>query len=285
MKIFVQVGCELDPELNLRVDRRSGEVKPEEGDRLFRVWPLGRAGISAALELPESEVVAFALGDEHDEALRHAVAAGAHQAYKLAFDEEQLPTKVLADWLREQSPDLVIADRLAGGLSWHLGWAHLSGLAGLRVEDGRLVAFQHMGKGNRYEVSAPLPVAVRLSSESLRLPYISRTRIRAVEMPCWEEVDLEVDPDVDSTEVEIGNLQPARARTRGAKKTKKKSKASDRVKALMGLCAPSSAPTPVAKQQDEQPEEQSPEGMAQEFIRYLKHHELINKEQSSVSVS
>src|SRR2546425_11937187 len=108
-RIFVQVWCEVDPTLNARVDRQTGTPIADNGDQLLRISPLGRSGITAALEIPGVEVVAFALGEGHEDALHHALAAGANQAIQVKTANED----PLADWLREQKPDLVIADRVA----------------------------------------------------------------------------------------------------------------------------------------------------------------------------
>src|ERR1051325_11071257 len=82
-RIYVQVWCELDPTLNVRVDRQNGSPLAESGDVLMRISPLGRSGVTAALSIAEAEVGAFALGDQHGGALRHALAAGASRAVQL----------------------------------------------------------------------------------------------------------------------------------------------------------------------------------------------------------
>src|ERR1043166_6750445 len=110
-RIFVQVWCELDPTLNVRVDRQTGSPLAEGGDVLMRISPLGRAGVTAALSIAEADVVAFALGDQHEDALRHALADGASQAVQLnaAASASEWAGDPLAEWLRDQKSDLVIA--------------------------------------------------------------------------------------------------------------------------------------------------------------------------------
>ncbi len=276
MKIYVQVACEFDPDLNPRVDRRTGEVRAEPGDQLMRVWPLGRLGISRAMQLKGAEVTAFALGPEHEPALRYALAAGARRAVAVLCNPDKLPTQTLSRWLEEEKPDLVIADRLAGGLAWLAGWSHLGALSDLELREGRLLAVRHLGRGHRQRVSAALPAAVRLAPSPP--PYISRTRLKAVADKTIETFELEGEA---AAGVEVGPLQPARARTRGAQKNAKSSKASDRVKALMGLAAPATPATPAPTEDVSQ----TPDSMAEEFVRYLKHHQLLNKEDPRVAVS
>ena len=271
MKILVQVALEFDPDLNLRVDRRTGVVKPEEGDQLYRVWPLGRLGIQASLNLPDAEVTAFSVGHDHDRALRHALAAGAHRAVALTCKDDVSPG-ALAAWIKTEAADLVISDRRAGSVAWRLGWAHLAGLSELSVDQRRLSAIRHLGRGNRQRVTAPLPALVRLHSGVRRPPYISRTRIQQIEDNAWEVHTL---PPQADPHLEPGPLQPARARTKGAqRKTRSSSSANDRAKALMGLAT--SAGSAENKPQAT-PSEQTPESMAQEFVRYLKHHDLLNR--------
>ena len=62
MQVFVQVWCEIDPSLNVRIDRQTGLAVADPGDNLQRVSPLGRAGVDAALSLRAGAVTVFALG-------------------------------------------------------------------------------------------------------------------------------------------------------------------------------------------------------------------------------
>src|SRR5262245_10320611 len=112
LRVFVQVWCEIDPTLNVRVDRQTALPAVDPGDRLERVSPLGRAGVAAATRLRDAVVTAFALGTGHGDALHHALAAGADHAIELLSPGESnatLPVTALVEWLREQQPDLVIA--------------------------------------------------------------------------------------------------------------------------------------------------------------------------------
>src|SRR5262245_3271481 len=101
LRVWAEVWCEVDPTLNVRVDRATGRPAAEAGDRLLRVSPLGRAAVAAARRVFDSlresraggrlaervehlpEVTAFALGAGHDDALRHALAAGASRGVEV----------------------------------------------------------------------------------------------------------------------------------------------------------------------------------------------------------
>src|SRR5439155_23139279 len=103
LRVLVQVWCEIDPTLNVRIDRQSGQPLTDPGDRLWRVSPLGRAGVAAAMQLGGAAVSAFALGSGHTEALRHALAAGAADAVELVADgadRAALSVPELTEWLR-----------------------------------------------------------------------------------------------------------------------------------------------------------------------------------------
>src|SRR5438105_1271047 len=126
IRVFVQVWCEIDPTLNVRLDRQTGRPMPDEGDDLLRVCPLGRAGVAAALQLGPAPMTAFALGPGHTVALRHALAEGADRAVQLTAagdDPGTVSVAALAQWLRGQQADLVVADRLSGLVAARLGWA------------------------------------------------------------------------------------------------------------------------------------------------------------------
>ena len=116
LRVFVEVWCEVDPTLNVRVDRQTARPVVEAGDQLLRVSPLGRAAVAATLGLREAVVTAFAIGPDHEEALRHALAAGATRAVELTASgtsPEVPPVASLAAWLRGQQADLVALDRAA----------------------------------------------------------------------------------------------------------------------------------------------------------------------------
>jgi len=288
LRIYVQVWCEVDPTLNLRVDRQTGVPMVEGGDQLMRVSPLGRFGITAALEIagaqvtcPESvEVVAYALGVGHEDALRHALAAGASRAVRLnladAADNSPFTDYgigPLTDWLAGQKPDLVIADRIAGRVAARLGWAHLAGLDQLRIKDEKLHAIRHLGKGDSESVTAILPAVVRLQTESPRLRYVSQSKIARVSRSRIEESVLRTS-SASRKDAEIGPLQISRPRTRLGMATTAAApvKAMDRLNALMGLKQGTTVSAPKASE----PATKTPGQMAEEFVRYLRHHNLFN---------
>jgi electron transfer flavoprotein alpha/beta subunit len=270
LRVFVQVWCEIDPTLNVRIDRQSGRPAADPGDRLWRVSPLGKVAVATASGLGGS-VTAFALGDGHADALRSALAAGAGRAVELLApgeDAEAVAVAGLAEWLRDQRPDLVIADRLSGPLAARLGWAHLAGLDELRVEDGRLRAVRFLGRGDREVVTARLPAAVRLQAEAVRVPYVARARIHAA---AGRPIERETLSGPAPTAAAAGPLQVARARTRlGKQPAPAASSAGARLQALMG--AGTSRPAAPRRAGPATP---TPEELAEEFVRYLLHHGLL----------
>jgi electron transfer flavoprotein alpha/beta subunit len=272
LRIFVQVWCEIDPTLNVRIDRETAQPVSDSADQLLRVSPLGRAGIAAALRLHAGSVMAFALGAGHTDALRHALAAGATQAIELLNDGEdrdQITPAALADWLRSRQVDLTIADRLAGLAAARLAWSHLAGLDDLGIEGDRLRAVRFLGRGDREFVTAKMPAVVRLQSESVQPPYVSRARINAVAQRPIEQVVLAAS---EPSFTQIGPLQAARPRTRlGQGLVTPNGAASGRLQALLGGTA-SAVPPRRAEESAETPEQ-----LADKFVRYLAHHDLLSK--------
>jgi electron transfer flavoprotein alpha/beta subunit len=272
LRIFVQVCCEIDPTLNVRIDRETAQPVSDSADRLLRASPLGRAGVAAARRLRADSVTAFALGTGHTDALRQALAAGATSAVELLGDGENrdhITPAALADWLRSQQADLTIMDRAAGLIAARLGWAHLAGLDELRIEDGPLRAVRFLGRGDREVVTAGLPAVVRLQTESVQPPYVCRARIKAVAERPIEQVVLSA---LQACALEMGPLQAARPRTRlGQGPATPSGAASGRLQALLGGTA-SAAPPRRAEDVAETPEQ-----LADKFIRYLAHHDLLPK--------
>lgn len=269
LRVFVQVWCEIDPTLNVRVDRQTSLPLVDPGDQLQRVSPLGRAGVAAALSLADASVTAFALGTGHTEALRYALAAGAAGAVELQVtgdNPDAISIAALAAWLQQQQADLVIADRLAGLVAARLGWAHLAGLDDLRVEQGMLRSLRFLGRGDREVVTAKLPACVRWQSESLNVPYLARARLQTVTA---RQIEQQILPGPEGTRVETGPWQAARPRTRMGKAPVAAASASGRLEALMGKVAPAA----VTKRAEKSAA--TPEQLAEEFVRYLRHHNLL----------
>jgi electron transfer flavoprotein alpha/beta subunit len=268
LRVLVQVWSEFDPTLNLRVDRQSGTPVAEGGDVLRRVAPLGRAGIAAALRLGDVSVTVVAIGAGHEEALRHALAAGARRAVTLTGPgEQEIGVASLAAWLEAIHADLVIADRLAGRIAGKLGWSHLAGIDQLEVVDRTLRAIRFLERGDREVVVAKLPAAVRLQTESFAVPYIARARIAAIPVARLEREVLAETTDVKR--LELGPLQVPRPRVSGGSAPAAAGSANDRLQALMG-----GSKKPVAAAKDRA---QTPDEMAAEFVRYLAHHNLLAK--------
>lgn len=279
-RVLVQVWCEIDPTLNVRIDRQMGNPIADEGDLLTRVSPLGRLGVFEALRLDGVHVTAFALGDNAADALRHALAAGAERALALLFsgaDAEPFSLGALAGWFQREQPNLIIADRWTGLLAARLGWSHLAGLSDLRIEAGRLHAVRHLGRGERELVTAQPPAALRLQTEIVKPPYVSRARIQAIAESRIERVELSAEPE--SNVAEVGPVQLARARVRmGKTAAPAGASANDRLQALMGLAGAKPSTTP----RREGKASPTPDEMAEEFVRYLAHHQLLpNVDQNS----
>ena len=273
LKIIVQVWCEIDPTLSVRIDRDSGEAVADDGDVLTRVSSRGRIGVSTACLLSGAEVCTFSVGAGHIDALRHSLAAGAHRAVQLIpthDDSHPIAVRDLANWLTAQSADLLIADRLAGRVAGRAGWAHLSDISDLMVRDGTLHAIRHLGQGDREEVTAQLPAAVRLHAESIRPPYVSRARILAVSPQ--QIVREEISSSTAESGIDAGPLQPLRARTRmGGATLSSSTSGLDRLNALMTAAG---APA-VSESEPGEEAESTPEEMADQFVRYLLHHNLF----------
>jgi len=248
MKVLVQVWCEIDPTLNVRIDRQSGTALADTGDELARVSHLGRAGMTAAVDLGATEIVAFGTDRE---ALIHALAAGATHAVELEGSD-------VTKWIAEQKPDLAIIDRQP----IRLPWAHLAGIEDLRVESGRLHAMRRLGRGNKESCIATLPAIVRLQTESPRYQYVSQTKIARAAGKSIEHVVIggEAEP--------VGPLQATRPRTKLGAAPAAPASAMNRLNALMGL---GKSAKPVAA-----PANKTPDDMAEEFVRYISHHNLLD---------
>ncbi len=275
LRIFVQVWCEVDPTLNVRVDRQSGAPIVEVGDVLTRVSPLGRLGVATGLAIDGAEVVAFCLGDGHEPALRHALAAGASRVVQVNLPPGDLNTESIAplsEWLSGEKTDLVIADRMAGRLAARLGWAHLAGLDQLQISGGQLRAIRHLGRGDCESVTAKLPAAIRLQTESPRSRYIAQSRLTHAVSRTIEQVSLNVSA-TSRKDAALGPLQLSRPRTKlGAAPVAAPASGLDRLSALMGVGRVATAPAPVAAE----PASKTPDQLADEFVRYLAHHNLLN---------
>src|SRR5262245_65929044 len=95
LHVFAQVWCEIDPTLPVHIDRQTGQPAADPGDRLWRISPLGKATVAAALGLG-GVVTAFALGDGHEDELRCDLAAGGSRAVELAVIGEAVYEACLA---------------------------------------------------------------------------------------------------------------------------------------------------------------------------------------------
>lgn len=261
MRVLVQVWCEIDPTLNVRIDRQTSLPIAERGDQLYRVSPLGRSGVAAGARL--GEVTAFALGAGHEAALRYALAGGAIRAVELG----DVNSRDLASWVQSQAVDLVIADRLAGAVAARLSWSHLAGLADLRIAGGELNAVRWLERGDRELVTARLPAAIRLQAEDVRPPYVARARLQAAAGREIERVDFAKAAEAAPPPIA---LQLTRPRTKQGTLPAASTSASERLQALMS----GAVPTPSAKKADTEP--RTVEEMAEEFVRYLLHNRLLS---------
>jgi len=264
MKVFVQMWCELDPVLSPRVDRQKDALVAEKGDTLFRVSPIARRAVADAA-LFAQEIVAFCLGDEHRTSLRHALAGGAHEAIVLQCSEECISE--FAHWLTDESMDILIGDRMVGLVAAQAGWAHLAGVEKLSIGCRGLNAIRNLERGNREQVTATLPAALRLHG-GLRAPYISKARLAAVSE---DRIRTQVLAGSFQPLIETGPLQPTRPRTKLGSNTAPARPISgkSRLDALMGMSGAVRAVKPEKRVK-------STEELAEEFVRYLAHHRLLD---------
>lgn len=274
-KIFVQVWTELDPSLNIKLNSNSHpEAIP--GDQLWRLSPLGRHGLELAKKIDNAEVFCFAVGSQHDAALIHALAAGAHKAFRVQSDPALDSKAIVAEisqWLKKSRADLIIGDRLAGAIAQHSGFSHLAGLEDLEIKDASLVAKRVLSSSHKQKVSGSLPAAVRLNEHKLQIPYINHDRISQISLNSIENVTLK-SPAVQSTAT-WGPYKFSRARTKIGKKldSSKKLSGLGRFQALLGS---SIKKPPTPSQEPKAADTKTPQSMAEEFVRYLVHNDLVN---------
>ena len=270
LRVFVEVWCEVDPTLSVRVDRRTGSIVVDEGDILMRVAPLGRYGVTEALSLRDTEVTAFAVGENNENALVHALAAGASRAVSLRHEgpaDDANAGALMAKWFENERPDLVIADRRCGEAAGGLGWAHLAGLSDLDHDGKVLSARRQLGRGAYEEVTAVLPAIVRLQAENVRTSYVAQARIARARALSIESCNLPVLSQPPSA-LEAGMPQLARPRTRVGRAPSAPARAADRLNALMGISGRSKPPAAM------EVNVKGPSDLAEEFVRYINHHGL-----------
>jgi electron transfer flavoprotein alpha/beta subunit len=271
MRVLVEVGCELDPTLNVRV--QGGQVFCEAGDKLSRVKPLGRRGIDLATGIAAAEIISFALGPANEEALLHSLAAGARRAVQLMGEglEERQGRTALAAWLLAQKPQLVIGERAVAVAAATLGWAFLSGVERLDWRGEKLQVVRSLGRGDRERLETTLPAVVCLGEGRPR--YLARARLLEAD----RENRIETETLINSPEaktLEKGDLQPARLRTRVAEKTVPVSGgAQKRLQALMKGESARESNKPRSPAAEVEPP--TLEAQAETFLRYLAHHGFL----------
>jgi electron transfer flavoprotein alpha/beta subunit len=282
VKILVQVKCEFDSTLNLRVDRTKGEAVSESGDRLTRVARIGRLGLELALSLKnDAEITAFALGSGHMAALRHALAAGARRAIELGGDlpsvGRPLPAAFIR-WLTLENPQLVIADREISIAAGFFSWSYLKDVTSMELLEDVLLVERALGRGNRERIETTLPAI--LQPELSRQPrYVARARCHAASQLAIFVERLEDPAEGAQIAFDEGTIQETRARTRQSaglppKTAARPLKASDRLQLLMGqgLAKKEAVATPPSESVS-----QDPEALAESFVRYLAHHQLLKE--------
>ncbi len=279
-RVFVQVWCELDPALILRVESGAKRPVAEPGDQLLRVSLAGRRGIAEAQALAGWEITAFSLGKDHDVALRHALAAGADHAVRLCVAEAETEARIigaLARWLAEERPSLVIGDRRMGQVAARLKWAHLAGLRSLRHEAGTITARRTLERGAEEEVWATVPALVRVESGDNPVPYVAWARMAQVRDHAIRTVWIGGEAGRYDREGRPGDLYVTRPRTKlglAEVTSAKPAKAADRMGALMGLSRPG-GPKVAAKPPGTAV--RTPEHLAEELVRYLAHHRFLEE--------
>lgn len=151
------------------------------------------------------EVVVVALDEpDVDQALYAALAKGADRVVKLTGGGEgwissHARAGMVAEWLRDQSPDLVLCgvqavDDLDGQLpsllGQRLGYPHASVVVGVAATNGSASVKQDFGAGRVNELELRLPAVLGVQTASQPPRYVPISRIRqAMQEGTIEEVE------------------------------------------------------------------------------------------------
>ncbi len=212
MKIVVPIKQMLDPRgITVRRDKERVFVNVEE----YIIDPGSKAAIEAALRLKdagEAEVVAISMGKpQAEDALREALAMGCDAAYLLsdkAFKEADVTVtaRILAAAIENvNGADLIVTGRESGDtgagqigprLAQALGYAQVTDVYALSVQDGTLRATRRWGEGYA-SVEAQLPAVVTVAPEAFPPRYAHGARImsafREWQVAAWNAEDLGLD--------------------------------------------------------------------------------------------
>jgi electron transfer flavoprotein beta subunit len=214
MRIVVPVKQVPDLVEELELDSDGTDVDREFLKFVVSEWD--DQALEEALLVKESaggEVVVVAFDDpDVDMTLYTALAKGADRAVKLVgLPEGRIDSHtraaVLAGWLPEQSPDLVLAgvqavDDLDGQLPALLGplmgWPHVAVVIGVEGKEGTVEVSQEFGGGRaaRLELHLPAVVGVQAARQPPRYASISRIR-QAQQAGGVEEVEVKA-PEVQT---------------------------------------------------------------------------------------
>jgi electron transfer flavoprotein beta subunit len=194
MRIVVPLKCV--PDLVEELELNDDETDVDREFLKFVISEWDDQALEEALLVKEAtggEVVVVGLGDPDVElSLYTALAKGADRAVNLTglgegWVDSHTRAAVLADWLRNEDVDLVMAgvqavDDLDGQLpallGSTLGWPHVAVVIGVEAKDGVAQVSQEFGGGRsaRLEVRLPAVVGVQAARQPCR--YASITRIR-----------------------------------------------------------------------------------------------------------
>ena len=279
-KILVEVLMELDPTIPLAADRKTGHAKAPDADRLYRVSPICRLGLDQALGTSGATIIAFSHGEGAKAALDFARARGVAKTVVLPCDGGAIDYGLLLGFIGNTKPDLIVGGIWAGMIAAHMGCPHAAGLEAFKVASNNLEAIRLADGGGKEVLDINLPAIIRMDEHIRRRPvYVSQDAISqaaktAPEIYTSEETNVRFPVSSEAPSYEM-----AKQRTKGddLSQVSKSAKGLDRFQALMKKITvkPTKKETKVASGG-------STEDMAEEFIRYLQHHGLL---QSAVNKS
>ncbi len=180
MKIAVCIKQVPDTEARLLVASDGRWL--EEEDLPFVISESDQYAIEEALQIAErteGEVVAVSLGPNRvGEALRKALALGAHRAIHLQGDEfaggDALANgRALAKALSEEGFDLILTGSQSDDMGWaatgsviaeHLGWPHAWLVMGIELENGSVRVVREMESGVNEIVRLQLPAVLQIQA-------------------------------------------------------------------------------------------------------------------------
>lgn len=188
LRLIADLGDEIAlDESGTGIDLESTDLKLNE----FDDYALEEAILLA--EATGAEVIAIAAsGDGTDRMLRTALARGAHRGVRIEIETDApLSARAFAPACAEAASalglDLLLtgvqsADDLHGPLTGYLGaelgWPFAGAIAGVRIDQHRVIARQEYSGGRASEISLALPAVLGIQAPSRPMRYVSGSRMR-----------------------------------------------------------------------------------------------------------